>query len=172
MELGDKNKDQIYYWKTFITFNWNDYSHDTIEQHTPYLLEFSFAHVIQMYFGPIFVQQSSVATLLPVPTTTRTEYPKSRQNEERILLKNSTFSGHSCTSNNVTCCCYSIMRVYRSPTLWDRTVTYLTLPISAFQTICSFIIVLFHPAVQNLLRDTCRKTTDEKSIRSNIKTPL
>lgn len=53
-----------------------------MEQHTPYLLELSFAHVIEMYFGPVFVQKSCMAALLPVPTSTTAEYPKSKQYEE------------------------------------------------------------------------------------------
>jgi len=35
-----------------------------------------------MYFGPIFVQKSSVAALLPVPTSAAAEYPKSKQHED------------------------------------------------------------------------------------------
>lgn len=41
------------------------------------------------------------------------------------------------------------------------TVRYPTLLFSAFQIICSFISV-FPPLVQNLLRDTCRKMTDNQ----------
>lgn len=71
----------------------------------PYLLEFSFAHVIQMYFGPVFVQKSSMAALLPVPTSTTAEYPKSKQQWRNtaceVWLKNSAFSVHFCASKNM-----------------------------------------------------------------------
>ena len=56
--------------------------------------------------------------------------------------------------------CYSIMCMHRSPTVCYCTVTYPTLPISAFHIIWFYIYGVFPSVVQNLLRDTGRKTTD------------
>jgi len=52
------------------------------------------------------------------------------------------------------------MCMHRSPTVCYCTVTYPTLPISAFHIIWFYIYGVFPSVVQNLLRDTGRKTTD------------
>lgn len=75
------------------------------------------------------------------------------------LLKNSTFSVHSCASKNMLHTAGTALTcMHRSPTVCHCTVRY---PIFASQIICSFISV-FPSVVQNLFRDTSRKTTNNK----------
>lgn len=161
MELGDKNNDQIYYWEHLLLLT-ETVIHVTIEQHTPYLLEFSFAHIIQMYFGPIFVQKSSMAALLPVPTSATTEYPKSKQHEEtHHIVELYVFRSFLC-KECATYLCYSITRVHSSWNVCHCKVMYPTVRYLCFSNNLFFYHSVFPPVVQNLPRDTCRKVTDSK----------
>lgn len=137
-----------------------------MEQHTPYLLEFSFAHVIQMYFGPVLVQKSSMAALLPVPTSTTAEYPKSKQHEGTQPIECGWRVQHSQCISVHQRTCYTELLQHNAAGIND-TVCHCTVmyPTPCLSTLSELpVISVFLPVMQNLHRDSFSESLNLLSV--------
>lgn len=119
-----------------------------------------------MYFGPVFVQKSSMAALLPVPTSTTAEYPKSKQHEETQPVECGWRVQHSQCISVHQRTCYTELLQHNAAGINDTvchcTVMYPTLPIHAFQITCYHSVFL--PVMQNLHRDSFSESLNLLSV--------